>query len=461
MKLICTLLTLTTLSLHAEEYVTEKEWTDLNGRLSEIEAAKEIDVFKFHSTFINQYDSFVQKKQSSTEKLQTNRFKYLLGIEATPYSNLTLHSQMGIGKYYNLMEMQNGAASSDYRPVASTTQPSNRYDGKFFLRTAYLDYFPLSHPELIFSIGKLPTLDGPPSHLPDARDRLGTYPRMAYGVEGEGIALTYKVDQYLPELYSLSFRGIYHPTQYLNLGTADNYYPYYHPTYGGGGKGKTRNDSYALMGDFSIRPKHAFDEFNLIGQYTRILGFHYIDKSLEETYGLTSGTYQNNLVFGFEYFTAAATFQNIGHIGLDAHLTYLLLRTHSQGNVSTGGSSLGGMGTSKDHDVITGHAWLLSLRYKIPMNFLNGPYIGYEHIEMDRDCQFFDGGTEDQFFFYGTQGYGSHYYLTIPIFQNLTLRTGLKHQKVVWFKDIGLPTNDSSLANYTVNTIYSNLRLDF
>ena len=88
---------------------------------------------------------------------------------------------------------------------------TNKVKGvEMYVQKAYIDYF-LNDKKFSFSIGRLPTQYGPPSHFSSNTPRQGTYPVLLYSVPLDGVAFTANLGRLTNSDKRYVFRLIYSP----------------------------------------------------------------------------------------------------------------------------------------------------------------------------------------------------------------------------------------------------------
>ena len=81
--------------------------------------------------------------------------------------------------------------------------------------------------ELTFSVGRMPTNQGPGTHEYDGLQRQGTYPRIAYNMILDGYAATYNMHKFVPQGHNLSARLVYTPLMSYNTQGIEQQLEYY------------------------------------------------------------------------------------------------------------------------------------------------------------------------------------------------------------------------------------------
>ncbi len=128
---------------------------------------------------------------SNTFRLNANsnigkRFKIFTGIESSFFFGESLAESRAPD--YSLLTQQDG----DHLRVVK----------------AYFDYHIIPK-EIVASLGRLPTTDGPPAHFYSLEDRLGTYAMLTYSVPVDGAAISWNISKTLDLSDTLIVRAIW------------------------------------------------------------------------------------------------------------------------------------------------------------------------------------------------------------------------------------------------------------
>ncbi len=408
----------------------------LEERISELEANSSLNIFNFRGTFITRYDdvSISQDKPSAIDhkNLSYLRMRFSLDADASISQNVKFFSRFTTSKHFNTWTTTGtaSAAGSDLRAADSYLNSS------VVLEKAYLD-MSIPNSDVTVSVGRLPTPDGQPANYWDGRARLGTYPLMSYSSVLDGIALTYRLDQFMPEGHKLAARGVYSPFSSYTIG---NYLtPPTHNNAGGADPAtKELKDFYTLQLDYSTSAFGFADNFGFIVQHNSL--------SPINVAGATAGS--STLKFGLKATTVAMEFNGLAGLPLDVSLSHLMSEIHSLGQLS----GLG-YGTTTADAKTRGSISLLSTRYR-----LSSWLIGLEYGKGTKGV-FYSGGTaEDLTNMYGTPGDLYHGYVTKKFTDNLSLRLGYYQQNEKYSR---IALGNISESDRKIDVGYANFRADF
>jgi hypothetical protein len=418
----------------------------LEDRVAELEANQSLNIFTFGGIFENRYDT-IDVTQSNPSKID-NKLNYLrmrvsLNVDANVSKYIKFYSRLTTTKMYNGWVKQGtstglGDDLSDY----------NSYQGsQVYLEKAYTDLL-IPDTNFVFSIGRLPTIDGEPANYYDGRARMGTYPLMTYNSVLDGMALSYNMDEHLPSNQRLAFRLIYTPFTNFFIGSGGftvnpgqgTSATTGQPT---GGALNTTVDLYSAQVDYGIKNLGVADELGFIVQ-TFQTGF------LPYTLATAGVNSTQNIKVGGT--TVVANMEGIAGTGADLSLSYLMSNYQSKGTIPGLGV---GLGTNSADETLYGSIFLASGRYRFGSNWIAGA----EYLHGSAGSFYYAGAERDLTSFYSTPGDGYHVYGTYKFTQNFSLRLGWMEQKYAYTSLINPGAQVAS--DKKIDTFYANLRLDF
>ena len=440
------ILGLTTMALLTQPVLAQQ--ASLEDRVSELEAQNTLNIFSFSGTLNTRFDNakVTQEDPSSIEYKDLNywRTRFSLNVDANVNPYIKVYSRYTMTKMFNSWRQQ-GTASA----TGSDLRASDNYlSSGVFVEKAYAD---MQIPEtgLIFSVGRLPTTDGQPANYWDGKARMGTYPLMAYGSILDGMALTYKLDQYMPADNSLSLRFLYTPFTSFTIAnlqlppTTDSTSTNAAVT--GGDKAKTTMDFYTGQIDYTVNNLSFANSINVIVQ-------HYFFKNLEFASNIaTNNANSSTLAIDVKSTSFAVDINDIMASGVDFSVSQLMTSVESNGTNAAFGNK--GYGVNDAEGTTTASTTLASLRYK-----MNSWIFGAEYLK-GQEGIFYTGNTaEDLNNFYGTPGTATHAYFTKKFVDNLSLRIGMYNQDEKYTR---LSAGEPTETDKKIETYYANLRLDF
>jgi len=443
----------------------------IEDRVSELEANQMLNTFKFSGTFINRMD-FIDKKvqdadcstsglaNNSCDNLKYNRMRLMLNINADVNDHLQFYSTLMASKSWNLfykqgVELNNSATANWFSDLGTVYNGTSQ---GVLLEKAYFDYSMKSLP-VVFSLGRLPTIQGSPTHLWDGKARLGTYPKLAYSSVLDGAAVTFKALN--SDTNKLALRVIYTPW------AARNFYALQRPSYGtaamGYTSGPTETDNYTFMIDYTNRGP-MWDELNFIVQHMEMNSWKLGNIDVNSS-GSALTLYSSIDVQKYAISSASLEINNLAHLGLDIGLSSVLVHIKAEGCIVPNSAlpcshalAKGFYDDSTSGTDTSGVVYLASLRYHVPVSILNNPFVGVEYQQGNRFASQIDFSREDLTGFYSNRGNGYHLYYAQPVDDNLTVRVGYMRQNQQYSTSLyGIASEDK--RNYNVG--YVNARLDF
>lgn len=412
----------------------------LEERLNNLQAEQELEFISFGGQMTSSYDD-VNVKETYPDTinatgLQYLRLRYSFDMYMDLDPRLKIYTRMTTTKFYNRSIAQ-GLLT---RPT--DLDAAHKYNGpSVILEKAYLDY--AVSPELVLSVGKLPTVEGFPSHLWDNQPRQGTYPYMNFNIPLDGIAATYKMGRDLPEGHVLALRALYTPITTVNLGDGSNSYinPPKEDTNGITPVGRDvspMSNAFTLQLDYSAQDSPLGKSNGIIYQATKLR-----DLPLPSDMGTS------NLSYSGEIHTLYVEFMDflLSRFDITAMYSYTILDAY--GFFAPGLGAGGTMGEAH----LYGQSLLISGRYKF-----NKWLLGAEYIQNSRQAFSFSTADEDLIRFYRNPGFGYHIYFTKRLTDFLTLRIGYrdKTQNNYYVGPGPISSTDRDIRNY-----YIRLRTDF
>lgn len=377
----------------------------LEDRVAELEANQSLNIFKFSGTFFTRYDGIMKAEQTDpntalnpafdNKDLSYLRMKFQLNADADVSKNVQFYSRLTMSKHFNTFYKSGSSTSTAGDDLAT----SNSFSGsQVVVEKAYAD-ITIPDTNFTFSVGRLPTVDGQPQNYKDGRARMGTYPMMSYDSVLDGFAMTYKVDEYMPQDNKLALRLIYTPfSQYSLTGSTQS------PTDQADSKLNTHVSAVAAQVDYSVSNLGWAEKVGVVLQHFQTGDLYYPNEA-----NAALGDSTVNVAVGGT--TLATEFIGIAQTGWDLSLSYLASSLKSTGTFANVGL---GFSTNSDDETLTS--------------------------------------------FYATRGDAYHLYVTKKFGQNLSLRVGYMDQQYK-YSPIGL--GESVDSDRVIQTGYANLRMDF
>jgi hypothetical protein len=417
----------------------------LESRVSELEAQTLLNHFRFGGYFVFRFDAIEYRPENDASKANHSyplSMRLALNVDVDISSELKFYSTLGMNKLANM------AFTADNNPVAPDFQGSFvRSSSSVYVDRAYLEYRPHFLP-VAFSAGRLPTIDGPPSHLWDGQPRLGTYPMTWFNSIADGLSLTVNLGKLLPEGHSLFVRGVYAPSGQYDVASP------YKQLESGGALYPTHMPAGSAMIEYAVKDTALAENTNLILGYLSAGAWKVAPNLFMPPGGPTvTGDY----TFRFNNLVSYLELDNIAHSNLTLSALFVESITSSSGSTVI---VPGNIPITTAAPTLWGGSLLLHLRYQLPIAALGRPYLGAEYLYSTKNSWPNNLGEEDLTGFYSTCGRAFHVYYTQPVTPGLKLRVGFRRQNI--FGPSELPTGFGTTAKQDrFSTFYANLRLDF
>lgn len=360
---------------------------------------------------------------------------------------ISFYSTLTASKYFNTWAVQPSGVGTAPSYLTDPSDSRAELGPQIYLEKAYADY--RFAEQFTFSFGRLPTMDGPPSHLPLGKARMGTYPSMGYNAPFDGIAFSYNLP--IDADQSFSARILYTPMSYYTSSTGK---------IGGAGnlgnvtiagsKINSLSDFTSLMLEYNLANTSVANKISILAMAYQT-GDLPIDGSLFNAGGGAGAGLVNFKVGGQ---VIVAELNQIMDSGFDLAVTYLNTKVENSGTITVPGlGSIYGFGASSEGESLTGNSTLVSARYK-----WSDLFIGAEYLAGGKNVFNYDPATEVVNGFYSTPGTGTHAYALYKLTPELGWRLGYMKQE---YKNTPFSFGASSDTDREITTYYTDLRLDF
>lgn len=442
-KLLITMLTLAPIFAFAQ--------SDLESRIDELEENQLLNIFSFSGNLKYMYDSRqLETDAGDKQDGNWNRLSMGFNVVAKPYEDITFYSTFRMSKFFNTI--------FGNEPNEGGLTESRSFTGsQLYVEKAYADV--KMSDSLVFSFGRLPTIEGVPTNYHDGKSLMGTYPLMAYSATLDGLALTYK------PLNSLALRMVYTPFQ----GAPTNFSAEDDANNDGDSDGKrvafdtepVNVEVITAMLDYTTSFSWA-RSFNVVLQYTDIPKYDLYHAATGTASGGTVATVPNS---GVHFETTLTTIHvemlDLANIGLNLSVSHLMTEnlTEATGALATSDSS----GTQK------GSGTLLALQYAGLQNHIFGlhylsstkEYGKFDSINNTLGSIVRDSGMES---FMSTIGSAADVYYTHRFKPTFTGTLGYMMQDidaVNWGRYGITNPSETDSSKKKINTAYMRLNLDF
>jgi hypothetical protein len=387
--------------------------SELESRIEDLELTRDLNIFSFSGDLENRYDYYqtVDNKSSvSNNNANKQRFAtyFRFNVEAKPTDKLAFYGRFAVSKNWNDFTTRSGTSV-----VSDSGEGGRDRDGsKLFLTRAFINYNITK--SLTFSIGRLPTVDGPPYHEVEGTARSGAYPMLAYANYLDGMALTHGTKLGNGRL---STRLVYTPTQFVDSTTGSTDVDSKDDV---GGKISPTQNVYSFMVDYEGNATKWYNSMNLIAQYLVIDDF--VVDSATVTNGTTTAV-NGNIKLSQKNLVLHAGFSGIAKTGLDLSISYKKMDQDTVGKLAP---TVGFYGSNTGEVNRDGNVILANVAYNLNAKWK----FGAEYIKIG-DYLLQSDNTRNIISFYGGEGSkGHHLYVVSKFDDNIKLIFGFMKKEI-------------------------------
>ncbi|WP_176736355.1 DUF3373 family protein [Oligoflexus tunisiensis] len=353
---------------------------DLEKRVEALEIEVSRNPIEFGAIFDSRYDLLSYTPEGGKkDTVNLNRMLFSLNMSANLTPKLSLHGRYTMSKVY--------INYGDPHPGAITYAEGRTYNGsQAYMERAYANYSPLEG--LTFSFGRLPTVDGPPTHVPDQTTRQGSYPKLSYAYILDGYGMTYEI----PGNSGLVFRYIYSPQGWVDQITTDTDWKTRGPNYqshevkdADGNVVKVLpdvSDLHTFMLDYNILGSAIARDINIIGIYIQMNGAPY--DTVDNDGNLLFGKYSHSTATGY------VELVDIAKSGISLNVSHVVSMLKDD------------VGTDRNY-TLNGSASLVGIGYQASLGSFR-PFLYGEYLTSTKGYHFYDDIPEEPFSFYSTRG---------------------------------------------------------
>lgn len=280
----------------------------------------------------------------------------------------------------------------------------------------YVDWIPQDFPiPLAITVGRHPSTEGPPAEFKENRPRQSTYPAIMFDGENDGIVVTF---------------GLERMTSLKNSGLRFGYGKVYHSDH------DNSNTPFLSDGTSDSKLGAAFFETAIPGVNNSlfVLGYARVTDLPSNFDG--QATTRPVDIGDEDFFSAHLQAANIAGSGLDIFMSGSMNKTDPNGTTfynyyynpttKTFGLRLDGlMDSGSTIDSHTGWAVLAGFRYKLPIQAMLNPKIGFEFNHGSQFHHSMTSGSNELFSKLSTRGNVYDVYWIQPANRNLFFRTGM------------------------------------
>lgn len=408
----------------------------LEDRIEDLELSRDLNIFEFSGQLENRVDTYSSTdNKSSTSVENTDKtlwatyFKF--NMEAKPNDRLSFYGRLAMSKSWNDFAARGGSSIA----TDSGSGGRDRAGTKLYVERAFINYKIMNN--LVYTIGRMPTVDGPPYHFSAGTARAGAYPMVSYASMLDGMALTYGLNV---GSGTLNLRAIYTPTAFIDNTTdhTDN------NSYDSNGvKVKNTSNMWSVMADYEGNETKAYKGLNIIGQYLNARDLFLDTTANYCTVAGGAGTdcvqgaetkKYSSLRLGLDTLILYAEMNGIAKTGFDLALTYKKVKTLSTGTIAASGGVFVPATDATKKSESSDNVILISTAY----NFASKYRVGYEYIDIG-DKAFQLDSSENSIGFYGGAGSKGHHAFAMTKFnESLKLIVGYMNKKHTKFYTNGL-----------------------
>ena len=353
----------------------------------------------------------------------TNRFR--INMDASISKSLKFHARLAAMHAWGDND-ENTVANYYSQANAAQRQANN----DLLIDRFYIDWIPQGSPiPLAVTVGRHPSSEGPPLEFKENRKRQSTYPGIIIDTQMDGIVLTLGLERYI---------GL------KNAGLRFGYGIGYHSDMNSTNMGFLDDNSTK---DMKIGATFFESEIPMVPNSLMVFSFVRVEDMV------TSAVEQGNYTIGNENFYGAH-FQvaDIVRSGLDVYASYTTNKTDPTEIATPGYPGLltnGGTDTTSQ----TGWSILTGFRYKIPVQAMLYPKIGFEYNHGSKYHCSMTSGSVELYNKLATRGDAYEVYYIQPASRNLFFRTGYTYIDYKYTRS-GMPTGVPADSNTEMENIY-------
>ncbi len=417
----------------------------LEKRVDALEYASYANTVTWNGFFESRYDSVKIKPDGGTED-KFNLHRWLLGLDfkARPSDNLSFFGRVTASTLYNPGAGEGSANNS------SLTGARGYNDSVVRVERAFFNYEPIKN--LSLTVGRLPTLDGPPNHLYDGLPRQGSYPKLIYAAILDGYALTYNLN--VTDNQNLAIRFVNSPFSIIRPEFGgDGVISYKRPKVSTDPAGTEREDNDLVdisgaMLDYTATGTGIARNINVIVQYLGWQDFKFLSMKWDYSRYAIYFELEDIMNMGFNFYGGTLSTTNKTEGGLTVGV-----------NPATGLPIQVGIMSNEADATVKGQGTLLGLGYRVPVAAVKNPLVGFESISSDKGYLIFDASVKEPFDFYGVRGSANQVYATFDLTPGLKLRVGQVSSNPKY--ESGLTVGEPKENKSKNSSFYANFRLDY
>ncbi len=476
------LLPLIALSVLSTTYASART---VEERLDDLELTRDLTWIKWGGSLETRYDYIDNERKKEYDTLNTatgsnetnkkgstnDRYYRMwanLNMEAAPSDRLTFFGRLSASKYFSVL----GSQGQPSNAFADLSEGQSQRGSQIYLERAFANY--AINKQWTFTMGRLPTIDGPNKHVALNQQLSGNYPTLGYSAILDGFALTRtsKLDD------GAVFRGkiIYTPLQNVNYQGTNRLEDF------DGNKIDTVSDYASLILEYEKSNGSFFRKnltmFQWLHGDTAPFYLGRVDRRVDTDnddvpdQDLALGS---DLEVGVDRLVIYSEYEGLFNTGFDFAYQVMYSQTKSRGDLFKCTDSLGGAicnnagyggaqgwNTNKKKDTMSGTAVALTTRYQLPIPSMNRPKIGLEYFTATRQAYVYDSANVNPINMYATSaGQVYHLFWNQSFDGGLFLNAGYMHRQQNRVRQaFGIFGDDAKVKN-TDQNVYVSLLATF
>lgn len=339
-----------------------------------------------------------------------------INMEAKPSDRLTFFGRLSMAKYFSVLG-SNGQPTSSFADLSDGQSMNRSY---LFMERAFVNYS--IDKNWTFTMGRLPTIDGPNKHIALNQQIMGNYPTLAYSAILDGFALTHATQPSSDSV--LRTKLIYTPLQNVNYaGTGTS-----NLRDANGDQIRTSSDFVSLLVEYEKYNASWFKKNMTIFQALRGEQNPFYNNTAA---GTANGKGTSDLYVSVNRFVLYSDFEKIAGTNFDFAAQVMYSQVNSRGSLINGVPGVVvGWGTDKRNDDQTGYASVITARYQLDLPSLNRPKVGVEWFHSSEDAYVYDAANVNPINMYGSQDADVYHLFYNHTFDGgLALNTGYMYRK--------------------------------
>lgn len=408
------------------ELMQDLSWVKFGGSLESSAQYLNRDVDKSYTLL--SFETLQDEVYENGDSQDYHSLTLNLDMEATPTDRLAIYARLSMSKYYSVIT-SNGTPSSNFSDLSGG---ATERDSSPFIERAFANY--KINKNFIFSFGRLPTAHGPSKHLSRDSSIEGNYPSLVYAAILDGYALTY-AEKFGKHDFKAKF--IHMPVTIANFSGDTSLEDR------NGARIDQSPDFWSILLEHEHGRTKWFNKISSMLQYLHSDNMAFfasgtvVDPNGAGNAGLL--TIGSDLKVAVKRLALYNEISGVGGSNFDLGFQAMWSKAKSAGDIIQCTQSIpGGTGctnalllssqvhqtqgwlTDKDTDELTGHAFVLTGKYRLPVKSMNFPKIGAEFFYASDDAYIYDAVSKTPLLMYMTHGRVYH------LFYNHTFTGGLK-----------------------------------